>query len=57
LSLPGVNVYIEGGQQWAPSTGMDGEYQIDVPKQTTHLVFSFVGMIMQLVAYKRAYQQ
>lgn len=49
LSLPGVNVYIRGTTV-GTTTGMEGEYQIDVPKETTHLVFSFVGMITQEVA-------
>lgn len=38
LSLPGVNVYIRGTTV-GTTTGIEGEYQIDVPKETTHLVF------------------
>ncbi len=48
MSLPGVNVYIEGTTT-GTITGFDGTYQIEVPTTTTHLVFSFVGMRTQVV--------
>lgn len=40
--LPGVSVVIKGTQR-GTTTNSDGAFQIDVPDQTTVLVFSFVG--------------
>lgn len=40
--LPGVSVVIKGTQR-GTTTNADGAFQIDVPDQSTVLVFSFVG--------------
>ncbi|WP_224489327.1 SusC/RagA family TonB-linked outer membrane protein [Robertkochia flava] len=42
-ALPGVNIVMEGGNQWAV-TDMDGYYSIEVPDGNVKLVFSYIGM-------------
>ena len=42
--LPGVNVLVEGTQQGAVTNG-DGNYSIDVPSESSTIVFSFIGYI------------
>jgi TonB-linked SusC/RagA family outer membrane protein len=43
ISLPGVNVLIKGTST-SVSTDMDGKYTINVPKQESTLIFSFIGL-------------
>ena len=43
LTLPGVAVIVKG-TTIGTTTNMEGQYQIDVPANTTTLVFSFIGL-------------
>lgn len=44
--LPGVNIMLKGSQQGTVS-GVDGNYEINIPDDNATLVFSFVGYINQ----------
>ncbi len=46
LPIPGVNVLVKGTQTGA-STDFDGNYSIEVPNDTSVLVFSYVGFVTQ----------
>ncbi len=46
LPIPGVNVLVKGTQTGA-STDFDGNYSIEVPNDTSILVFSYVGFVTQ----------
>ncbi len=48
VPLPGVNVLVKGTQIGA-STDFDGNYAIQVPNDTSVLVFSYVGFVNQEV--------
>ena len=45
-TLPGVNIQIKGTST-GTSTGMSGEYSIEVPNQNTVLIFSYVGFVTE----------
>jgi len=49
-TIPGVNVQVKG-TSIGTMTDMDGKYNLQVPEDATSLVFSFVGMETQEVAY------
>lgn len=49
-TLPGVSVVIEG-TNLGTTTDMDGKFSLSVPSDATALVFSFVGMETQTVAF------
>jgi TonB-linked SusC/RagA family outer membrane protein len=49
-TLPGVSVLVKG-TSIGTTTDMDGKYSLQVPDDATALVFSFVGMETQEVAY------
>lgn len=49
-TIPGVNVQVKG-TSIGTMTDMDGKYNLQVPEDATALVFSFVGMETQEVAY------
>ncbi|NOR87215.1 MAG: SusC/RagA family TonB-linked outer membrane protein, partial [Bacteroidales bacterium] len=49
-TLPGVSVLVKG-TSIGTVTDMDGKYSLQVPEDATALVFSFVGMETQEVAY------
>lgn len=42
VSLPGVNVYVKGSNTGS-ITDVDGNFTIEVPDETTTLVFSYIG--------------
>jgi TonB-linked SusC/RagA family outer membrane protein len=48
-SLPGVNITIRGTTS-GTTTNLDGRYSINVPNETTVLIFSSVGMVTEEVA-------
>lgn len=43
-SLPGVSIVVKGTQQ-GTSTDADGKYELNVPNESSVLIFSFVGYI------------
>ena len=47
-TIPGVSILVKGTTT-GTTTDVDGSYQLDVPVESTHLVFSFVGMVTQEV--------
>ena len=49
-SLPGVSVVVKGTTIGA-ATNIDGEYRFLIPENAKMLVFSFIGMLPQEVAY------
>lgn len=49
-TLPGVSVIIEG-TSLGTTTDMDGNFSLNVPDVSTALVFSFVGMEAQVIAF------
>lgn len=49
-TIPGVNVQVKG-TSIGTMTDMDGKYSLSVPQDATALVFSFVGMETQEVAF------
>ena len=49
-TLPGVSVVVEG-TSLGTTTDMDGKFSLSVPADATALVFSFVGMETQTVAF------
>jgi len=49
-TIPGVNVQVKG-TSIGTMTDMDGKYSLQVPEDATALIFSFVGMETQEVAY------
>ncbi len=49
-TLPGVSVIIEG-TSLGTTTDMDGNYSLSVPAGSTAIVFSFIGMEKQTIAY------
>ncbi|MCK5774778.1 MAG: TonB-dependent receptor plug domain-containing protein, partial [Bacteroidales bacterium] len=49
-TLPGVTVLVKG-TSIGTVTDMDGKYNLQVPEDATALVFSFVGMESQEIAY------
>lgn len=49
-TLPGVSVVVEG-TSLGTTTDMDGKFSLSVPDDATALVFSFVGMQTQTVAF------
>ncbi|MBE0639330.1 MAG: TonB-dependent receptor [Bacteroidales bacterium] len=48
-TIPGVSIVVKG-TNIGTTTDIDGKYQLLVPVESTHLVFSFVGMVTQEVA-------
>lgn len=46
--LPGVNITVEGTSMGV-MTDIDGKYSLEVPGQTSVLVYSFIGMVPQKV--------
>ncbi len=48
-AVPGVNVRAKGFSNIGTITDLSGKYSLSVPNETTHLVFSFVGMKSQEV--------
>lgn len=50
-SLPGVSVVIKGTTVGV-STNIDGNYTLKFARNNAEIVFSFVGMITQTIAYK-----
>jgi TonB-linked SusC/RagA family outer membrane protein len=51
IPLPGVSVVIKGTNVGV-ATNIDGEYSLEFEQANVVLVFSFVGMITQEIAYK-----
>ncbi|WP_320018604.1 SusC/RagA family TonB-linked outer membrane protein [Labilibaculum manganireducens] len=51
VPLPGVSVVVKGTNTGV-ATNIDGEYVINIEDENTVLVFSFVGMVPQEIAYK-----
>ncbi|MBN2237720.1 MAG: SusC/RagA family TonB-linked outer membrane protein [Bacteroidales bacterium] len=49
-TLPGVSVVVEG-TSLGTTTDMDGKFNLSVPADATALVFSFVGMQTQTIAF------
>jgi len=49
-TLPGVSVIIEG-TSLGTTTDMDGKFTLNVPDGSTAIVFSFIGMQTQTIAY------
>jgi TonB-dependent starch-binding outer membrane protein SusC len=47
-TIPGVTVLVRG-TNIGTTTDIEGRYQLEVPVESTHLVFSFVGMVTQEV--------
>ncbi len=50
--MPGVSVVIKGSTV-GTVTGMSGSYQISVPFESTHLIFSFIGYETQTIKIGR----
>lgn len=50
VPLPGVSVFIKGSTTGA-ATDIDGNYSLDIGQENAVLVFSFVGMQTQEIAY------
>jgi len=48
-TIPGVSIVVKG-TMLGTSTDINGAYELEVPVESTHLIFSFVGMITQEVA-------
>ncbi|HEV7350333.1 TonB-dependent receptor [Telluribacter sp.] len=48
-ALPGVSVVLKGTQR-GTTTNTDGQFQLDVPDESSVLIFSFVGYVSQEVA-------
>jgi TonB-dependent starch-binding outer membrane protein SusC len=48
-SIPGVTIVVRG-TNIGTTTDIDGNYQLEVPVESSHLVFSFVGMVTQEIA-------
>lgn len=48
-TIPGVSILVRG-TTIGTTTDIDGNYQLEVPVESTHLVFSFVGMLTREVA-------
>lgn len=48
-TIPGVTVLVRG-TNIGTTTDIEGRYQLEVPAESTHLIFSFVGMVTQEVA-------
>lgn len=48
-TIPGVTVLVRG-TNIGTTTDIEGRYHLEVPAESTHLVFSFVGMVTQEVA-------
>ncbi len=46
--IPGVNVIVQGTTT-GTTTNVDGSYTLNVPNETTSIVFSFVGFVTQTV--------
>lgn len=52
-SIPGVSVLVKGTTT-GTATDIDGKYSLNVPKGSTTIVFSFIGMISKEVALTNA---
>lgn len=48
LPIPGVSVFVQGTTTGI-TTGINGEFQLDIPADAQALVFSFVGMKTQII--------
>lgn len=48
-TIPGVTILVKG-TNIGTTTDIEGKYELEVPVESTHLVFSFVGMATQEVA-------
>lgn len=51
-TLPGVSVSVKGNTLISTQTDVDGKYNLNVPSESTVLVFSFVGMESQEIAVR-----